>query len=487
MNEKPYDTKLILKTLSALIAIMAICKVSDGSGILVTVPFLLAAMVKRNAESVFFWMFFLLTSVCINSFFLPKGPAFGIIQRGALLLLGLSGLACWAGQRKAAITSSMLLMYAYVIYMIIPSSSGWAPYVSFLKLILFFFIFNALVSTTNSLLVSRQLDVRRLRSIYLAFATLFIFGSLLLIPFPAISQLSGEDYLDAIKSGADVVSLFKGMTVQSQALGPIIVVFAGTLLSDLLFGIRKVNWLYVCLLAICPYLIYKTSSRTAMFSFALICCLNVYLIMRARNIKSTWRTKVFSTAIICAILAVAGVAAVPSFRDGVARYILKYDTNAKMEDVNFETAVSTRQTLMDTAMEDFRKKPILGNGFQVDERLLSFLDLKKGGLILSAPIEKGVWVTAVLQEGGLCGFVLLVAIFINIVIVLFKRHYYIGLSMFATLLLLNMGEFTMFSMSGMGGFIWAMVFVGVVLDESRIRHVNAMSQVGLDGQGVCRW
>lgn len=487
MQDRPYDLKVLIKTFLAIISMMAICKVSNGAGIVVVIPFLLFALFQRKSESAFFWMLFLLTSVCINSFFLPKGSAYGIIQRGALLLLGLSGFVTLAGQRRSAIAASMLSMYAYIFYMIIPSSSGWAPYVSFLKLILFFFIFNALVSATNSLLVSKQLDVRKLRSIYLAFAILFIFGSILVIPFPAISQLSGEDYINAVNSGANVVSLFKGMTVQSQSLGPVVVALAGMLLSDLLFGIRRVNRLYVCLLAICPYLIYKTSSRTAMFSLVLICFVNIYFFMRARNIKSTWRTKVFSTAIIFAIMGMVAMAAVPSLRDGVARYILKYNSaDVTMADVNFDDAISTRQGLIDTAMEDFRKKPILGNGFQVDERLLTFIDVNKGGLILSAPIEKGVWVTAVLQEGGVCGFTLLLAIFLNIVLVMLKRHYYIGLSMFAALLLLNMGEFTMFSMSGLGGFIWAMVFVGIALDESRIRYINSMSQVGFGGQGVIR-
>ena len=328
--------------------------------------------------------------------------------------------------------------------------------------------------------MAKQLDVRRLRSVYLAFACVFIFGSILVLPFPAISQLSGEEYLNALESGAGVVSLFKGMTVQSQALGPIVVVFAGALLSDLLFGIRKMNWFYILLLVQCPYLIYQTSSRTAMFSLVLIVLVNIFFFARARNIRSTWKARVMSLSMIVALVGLGTVVAVPSIRDSVARYVLKYDINASMADVNFEDAVRTRQGLMDSAMEDFRKKPIFGNGFQVDERLLSFIS-KKRGLILSAPVEKGVWVTAVLQEGGVCGFVLLIGVFLNIVVVMIKRHYYIGITMFSALLLLNMGEFTMFSMSGMGGFIWAMVFIGVVLDESRIRYINSMSQIGFDG------
>ena len=72
MNMAPYDVKLLWKSLVVIISIIGICKVTDGSGILVAVPFLLVAMKRRKAESVFFWMFFLLTSVCINSFFLPQ-------------------------------------------------------------------------------------------------------------------------------------------------------------------------------------------------------------------------------------------------------------------------------------------------------------------------------------------------------------------------------------------------------------------------------
>ena len=325
MNMAPYDVKLLWKALVVIISMMGICKISNGSGILVAAPFLLAAMVRRRSESVFFWMFFLLTSVCINSFFLPKGMVYSIAQRGSLVLLGLSGLIGLVGQRKTAITTAFCGIYMYVLYMIIPSASGWYPYVSYLKLILFTLVFNALVFSTNSLLVAQQLDVRRLRSVYLAFACVFILGSILVLPFPAISQLSGEEYLNALESGAGVVSLFKGMTVQSQALGPIVVVFAGALLSDLLFGIRKVNWLYILLLVQCPYLIYQTSSRTAMFSLVLIVCVNIFFFARARNIRSTWKARVMSLSMIVALVGIGTVVVVPSIRDSVARYVLKYD------------------------------------------------------------------------------------------------------------------------------------------------------------------
>ena len=56
-------------------------------------------------------------------------------------------------------------------------------------------------------------------------------------------------------------------------------------------------------------------------------------------------------------------------------------------------------------MKNFRDKPLQGNGFQVS---LEMKYQRRQGMLsyLSAPIEKGVWTAAVLEEGGIVGFIL---------------------------------------------------------------------------------
>ena len=136
-----------------------------------------------------------------------------------------------------------------------------------------------------------------------------------------------------------------------------------------------------------------------------------------------------------------------------------------------EAIMSTRQGLIDRSLYYFRKKPLLGNGFQVSEAM-SDLKLKGVSSVLSAPVEKGVWVTAVLEEGGVIGWVLFTGFLVVCITASIKRRAYIGASCLFLCTLTNLGEFTFFSMSYTGGFSWAMVFVGLALDVRKMKDEN---------------
>lgn len=101
------------------------------------------------------------------------------------------------------------------------------------------------------------------------------------------------------------------------------------------------------------------------------------------------------------------------------------------------------------------------------------MDVTSIGQLLSAPVEKGVWVTAALEEGGILGFLLLVLFFVVACIQLWERQAYVGLSVFVVMIIMNLGEFVMFSMTSTGGLVWAMIFCGLALDSQKRRHENA--------------
>ena len=96
----------------------------------------------------------------------------------------------------------------------------------------------------------------------------------------------------------------------------------------------------------------------------------------------------------------------------------------------------------------------------------------KGLAVLSAPIEKGVWVTAVLEEGGVVGWIIFVVFLVASITTSIKRKAYIGASCLFVFMVSNMGEFSFFSMSYLGGFCWAMVFVGLALDMRKMTDEN---------------
>lgn len=468
-----YDLKAICKNIGIILFVVIACYITKGAAIAIAVPFLLFAISSRNAKRLFFWVMFLMASIIIGSSILPKGGLYGIIQRASLMFVGLFSIFTIPGVKKNPVIKYMLSIGFFIVYMFVPSAMGWWPYVSYLKLFLFAFIFMALIGTTNSVLTDKSISAYDFRNIYLSFAIFFIIGSVLVIPFPALSQLTGEDYVNAIKAGYDMMSLFQGVTNQPQALGPIMAMFGVLLLSDMLFGIRRLDKLYVVMILCVPFLIYKTSSRTAMASLILATGVVLFLFLQASNINRRWRGKIVSTSLIVIAICAVACIGIPSIQKSIVKYALKYYSDDGNASVNWETATATRQGLMDTAMRDFKNKPLLGNGFQVDERLVLTMG-NKGGLILSAPVEKGVWITALLQEGGIIGFLLYIFFAIGVAIRMFSLRYYIGLSMFVLFHLLNLGEFTIFSMSGMGGFFWTLVFLGLIADECRKREKRSV-------------
>ena len=124
---------------------------------------------------------------------------------------------------------------------------------------------------------------------------------------------------------------------------------------------------------------------------------------------------------------------------------------------------------MDNAIANFKESPWIGNGFQVSEDF-DHREIVSWKQVLSAPIEKGVWVTAVLEEGGVFGMVLFVTFILTAIFGLLSKRAVIGASALFIFVVSNLGEFTFFSMSYTGGLMWAMVFTGIALDAQRLKE-----------------
>jgi O-antigen ligase len=403
-----------------------------------------------------------------NNQIMPKGPFFYVGQRFLFLVIGLSAVVSIAARRLCPQVTPILLIVPYILYAIIPSMQGWNPIISMLKIALFSVVFMAYFGLSNMVANEERTDMTKFRSVFLAFAVFYIFGSMVLLPFPAYGQLTGEEYEEAILNGQQVVSLFKGISMHSQALGPVVATINLLLVADTLFALKRGNKLYATLILCGFFLIYKSSSRAGMAAFIAGVVFMAWEAIQARGIGSRWKGKITSFFMVMFVVGLMGVVAVPAFRDGVARFALKYNPDAKVGDVTLEAMAATRQSLIDESLFYWRQKPIIGNGFQVSYEM-QFRDTDRWTSLLSAPIEKGVWVTAILEEGGVVGMILIVMFIVVAGFILLRRKAYIGLGMLFTLFVSNMAEFTMFSMSAMGGFIWALIFIGSAFDALRIR------------------
>lgn len=459
-----YDKKYLLGRLLVLLAIVAVMYFTNGIGFALVVPLLLFSFATKNEEDLLFYLILTGTMVVGNSNIMPKTAVFFVLQRGIMMFLALALSIRALGHRISPVLRALLPLCFYLIFMFLSSSVGWCPGVSYLKLLLFGLCFFAYYGVSSCLVSSSRVDVCKVRSILLVFAIFYIIGSVALIPFPDISQLKGEEYLDLVRSGAYVTSLFTGMTNQSQCLGPIVAALTCLLLGDLVFGVRRLDKLYLILLLCAPYLIYKTSSRTALGTFfAGIFCV-LFFFVRAHGVGSRWRSKVVTSFICLGALGAGMLLSLPSVRQGTMNFVMKWGGDqVRASELTIENIYATRQGKIDEALYHFKKSPIIGNGFQVSEAMQG---QGRSGLrtVLSAPVEKGVWVFAVLEEGGVVGMSLFLFFVIVALRGMVRQRAYIGASFFITFLVSNMGEFSFFSMSYIGGFMWAMLSLGLVLD-----------------------
>lgn len=464
-----YDKRLLMQGLFGLLSLVVAMKVTGGAGFLLIIPFILMGF-SKNKTGLLLWCILATTVITMtNPNIAPKGSTFSIANRLIYLLVGGVMVLQVVGQRASKLMTPLLAILPYVAYMAMVSSVGWLPIISYLKLTLFTIVFFAFYSVGNAATARSNLGVAQLRSIFLCFAVFLIVGSVCLIPFPGIAMMSADYYVSRglpIPEG----SLFMGMTLHSQSLGPIIAVFSVMLFADLLFSVKKWDKLYLLLLLLSPILIYKTGSRTAMGTYAVGLFFTTFIFMHARGVGVKWKGKALSVLILVGMLGGLAFMATPSLRQSAVQFIFKTrGAEIAKESQTMENLVASRQGGFEHSMANFKESPWIGNGFQVSsmQRGMKIYSWKQ---LLSAPIEKGVWVSAVLEEGGVFGMILFCLFLLIAFYCLLTRHAFVGVSVFFVFIISNLGEFTFFSMSAGGGLMWSMVFFGVAMDAARLRQ-----------------
>lgn len=473
-----YDVKELVRDIAMVVAVTILMKITGGAGFFVVIPFAVKAIATNKPAKALFWLLLTVIMITGNATLIPKSSAFSIEQRLLMFIVGGMMMAKIFGGKKNPIAAPFLLLYAYLIYMCLPSAFGWAPLISYLKILLFWFVFSAYLGVARQAGEARLNLSPKIRSAVLSFAAFFIIGSVLIIPFPSLSLMRNWNIT------AEVVyynSLFQGMTMHSQCMAPVTASLAALILTDWIFALKRFDRLYCTMMASCPILLYKTSSRTGMGTFLATILFVLYLFSQSRGIKQRWKSRVMSVAMTVIICAASAFIMTSAGRQGVKKFVLK--GAGESTELSAETVTASRQSLVDLAIYNFKQSPFIGNGFQVNYETGQGVR-KSLSEYLTAPVEKGVWVTAVLEEGGVVGFVFFVAFVLACFIVMIRRRAYCTVSTFFALLMSNLGEFTFFSMSYTGGILWAIVMAGLALDLQRLQQEREAREQAYAGEPI---
>lgn len=478
-----YNWKVIKKLLGVFLGLVFLCKFSAGAAFAVLIPALVYTCSTGHDFQVLYVLFLTVLGTILNSYFIPKTVIFNLSNKLVLLMAAAAlGVRLFA-VRPSRLLSPLLALVPYLIFMTLTAPVGWQPTISYLKLVLFSLSLMAMYGAADKVM-RRPGGEAWLRSMFLATSIFFIFGSLVLTRLGGIGYMSGEELV----KNPDLVSLFRGMSNHSQALGPIVAVFGVFLFADWMFAIQRPDRLYLALMLCCPILIWITGSRTALASFLAGLMMSVYFTLQQRQVKRRWRQMVGQVAALLTIFGLITVLLVPSVRHKVEHYIVKYDERENKAEVTSETILKSRQHVIDSELTNWRQSPIVGNGFQVSA-VMKGSEVSGFRDILSAPVEKGTWTYAVLEEGGVIGMILFCGFILVTLTLLIRRKAYVGASVFFTVIMTNMGEFTIFSMSAMGGIFWFMTFLALVFDQKRMDRAKAVAlgaQVAQATQGEPR-
>lgn len=427
----------------------------------------------------------MLLMVAINPVLLPKdGALFGLGLRFGPLVVGLA-LALKGASVNNRYRIPFGMMLVYLAFAMISSATGWAPMISYMKIANFVVFFLGVWLGSQSL--SKDLDgIATVRACFLAICCFLILGSLVLLPFPGISTLNSlamlDEEIDASARNAIIremidsggMTLFCGVTNQSQALSLLLSCAFAWLLCDLLFVEERFRWLHALMLLSALPLLYKTRSRVALLCLAVVIIIVYFYLPRRMQMGARVRRWLGGTLAVTAILGCVAAGYMQITDESISKWIRKTnDVEGDRRSLQ-EAFTSSREGLIEMCMSDFKAKPLIGMGFQVAFYTREQIAGRKG-LILSASIEKGVLPIMILGETGLLGafsFLMFLVMFYSGCV---KRRLYLCLSLMGILLTANMGEATFFSPGGIGGVEWMLTVVGgYALDLWRARYMRSM-------------
>lgn len=468
MNSEYY--KQSVKTLAIFCLYLLLVRFSQGA-FLAVMTFMGVVWAFNSkvgkALSTYAMMMFM---VNINPNILPKaGVLYALGLRIGPLIIGLSlAVRGISMQNRRRLPLGMLL--GYLLVAVVSSIDGWDPQVSYLKIVNFAVFFMGIWLGTQSLEHDRE-GIMVLRETFLALSAFLILGSIAVMPFPAISTLSGlrqahevgdiallnKILIEAAEDGA--MSLFCGVTMQSQVLSPMLACALGWLMCDLLFIEKEFRWLHVVLIVLALPLLYKTRSRVALLALLASLMVIYFYLPRHIHLRPIAKRWLGSILMLFGVLLVVVAAISEIHSDAMSRWLRKTeDVDADRRSLS-EAITSTRQGLIEECMSDFHRNPLFGSGFQVSWFTTEY-SRAQGGLVLSSPIEKGVLPIMVLGETGIVGELVFVAFLISFFVAGGRRRLYLSIAMMGIFLVTNLGEATFFSPGGVGGTLWIMCVVG---------------------------
>lgn len=453
----------VFRMLLFLIGIIVFNRISAGGGVALLI--FLSAYYALSGKIGWFMVIYIMIPFLteMNAELVGRGLLFHYGARIAVFsstFLLLIRFASANGRRSLPIGG----MFIYLLCVTISSMQGYCPPVSYLKLINYS-VFMLGLYFGGRMIPEDIRDLNRMRAALLAFSIFMVFGSLAMYSVPSlgymsVDSLAAQGYSEkqiAQQLAEGGLNLFRGVANHSQTLAGMLVVFVAWVSCDMLFVEHKTTKLHGAILLAAFPLLYMSRSRTALLGiFTLMLTLVIYAIPTA-HLPVLFKNKIRKVVWRLGLLILISLMSLQLNDGGFSKWVRKTESSHDERGL-VEAVTESRMGLVEQNLYDFRRNMLLGSGFQVSEDVADMYRHSEG-LMISAPIEKGVLPLMILGEGGVLGAIAFVIFLLMFYSVCTKNRYVATATLFTTYFMLNMAEATFFSPNG-GGTQWIVLLIG---------------------------
>jgi hypothetical protein len=249
-------------------------------------------------------------------------------------------------------------------------------------------------------------------------------------------------------------NLLQGILNQPQALGAYLAPFSAAYVSSSLFRKSRTDYRAIAIMMVLVVCMLLTLSRTAAIATILGSGMSLYggAILADRHAASEkWRLLGYSFLLVV-VLSAAELAG-SEISSSISGFIFK-GSNQNMS----AAFLASRGEGVISELRNFSSSPFVGNGFGVYANgVFPTGIVEVVGIPVSAPVEKGVLPTAVLEETGLVGFSFFAYMIFALVRAVWRSAQRSVLAMFLACLFVNLGEAVLLSPGNIGLHIWLLI------------------------------
>lgn len=313
-------------------------------------------------------------------------------------------------------------------------ATGSAPAISLLKLALLFTTVVALTSLFRESHVAPESWLVQLGTI----AALLTIGSLPMILIPA-------GYL------ANGVS-FQGLTNEPQALGSLLAPLVSIAVIGMISG-EIDRRPAIAIASIGSVEMWLSHSRTSLLGLFVGVGVGILVLMSSTAVKKSFGPR-WARTLRVMMLGILVLGIIILNWNSVGAFILK---GSHINSSGIPDILYSRNEQIKNGLDQFRESPVFGMGFG-----LNSMDTESpttvtsvGGVPVSAPVESGFMVLALLAQTGVVGLTLFVCFLLSLVVPILRDARPVSSAAVAAVICTNLlGEVTIFSPGAAGMLVW---------------------------------